>query len=203
MRKFILLAAMVALSSGLAVEDAGAIGALKKSFGNLPTATAIRASGTVKAPYAHKTLCSKNPGACSASGANRIDLTESVWHKLESVNSRVNRSIRSRSDREIHGRSDVWSIGGRFGDCEDYVLAKRQQLRSAGIPSGAMSIAVVRTAGGIGHAVLIVRTDRGDFALDNRRSAIRAWNRTGYRYYKITAPDNGRTWIKVNGGRRI
>lgn len=203
MRKFLVITTLAALTFGMASTDANAIGIVKKSFNNLPTATAMRTGGSVKAPYAHTKLCRTNPGACSAGGSQRITLTDATWKKLVAVNNRVNRSIKSRSDRSTHGRSDVWSVGGRYGDCEDFALAKRQQLRSSGIPSGAMSIAVVRTGGGIGHAVLIVRTDRGDFALDNRRSSIRAWNKTGYRYYKITAPGNGRSWIKVSGGRRI
>ena len=35
-----------------------------------------------------------------------------------------------------------------------------------------------------GHAVLMIRTDRGDFILDNKRNAILPWSQTGYTYVK-------------------
>lgn len=35
-----------------------------------------------------------------------------------------------------------------------------------------------------GHAVLMIRTDRGDFVLDNKRNAILPWSQTGYVYVK-------------------
>jgi len=37
---------------------------------------------------------------------------------------------------------------------------------------------------GAGHAVLMVRADRGDYILDNKRSAVLPWQETGYRYVK-------------------
>jgi predicted transglutaminase-like cysteine proteinase len=37
---------------------------------------------------------------------------------------------------------------------------------------------------GQGHAVMAVRTDRGDFILDNKRDAVLAWHQTGYVYIK-------------------
>ena len=41
---------------------------------------------------------------------------------------------------------------------------------------------VVIDGRGDGHAVLMIRTDRGDFVLDNKRNAILPWSQTGYVY---------------------
>ena len=41
---------------------------------------------------------------------------------------------------------------------------------------------IVRDLDGEGHAVLTVKTDRGDFVLDNLTDEIRPWNATGYIY---------------------
>jgi predicted transglutaminase-like cysteine proteinase len=35
---------------------------------------------------------------------------------------------------------------------------------------------------GAPHAVLMIRTNRGDFILDNKHNAVLPWQRTGYIY---------------------
>ena len=57
-----------------------------------------------------------------------------------------------------------------YGDCEDYVLLKRRMLMQAGWPREALLITVVRDKKGDGHAVLTVKTNRGEFVLDNQSS---------------------------------
>jgi predicted transglutaminase-like cysteine proteinase len=47
---------------------------------------------------------------------------------------------------------------------------------------------------GAGHAVLMARTDRGDFILDNKRKAVLPWRETGYRYVKREGSDNA-AWV--------
>jgi predicted transglutaminase-like cysteine proteinase len=80
---------------------------------------------------------------------------------------------------------DRWDIptDGK-GDCEDYVLLKRKRLAEAGIPRRAMRVTVVIDEDNAGHAVLMIRTDRGDLILDNKRNAILPWSQTGYTYVK-------------------
>ncbi len=55
-----------------------------------------------------------------------------------------------------------------YGDCEDYVLLKRRMLMQAGWPREALLITVVRDRNNDGHAVLTVKTNRGEFILDNQ-----------------------------------
>jgi predicted transglutaminase-like cysteine proteinase len=39
-----------------------------------------------------------------------------------------------------------------------------------------------------GHAVLTIRTDRGDFVLDNKTDAVLPWFQTGYVFVKRESP---------------
>ncbi len=49
---------------------------------------------------------------------------------------------------------------------------------------------IVRDLNGEGHAVLTVKTDHGDFVLDNLSDEIRPWTATGYQFYKRQAQDD-------------
>ena len=71
-------------------------------------------------------------------------------------------------------------------------------LVEAGLPRRAMRMTVVIDERGEGHAVLMVRTDRGDFILDNKTSAVLPWNQTGYVFVKREGQD-GMTWASLGG----
>jgi len=73
---------------------------------------------------------------------------------------------------------------GRRLDCVGYVRAKREALTRAGLPAGAFSPAVVRTRGGVIHAVLLVRTTEGDYVLDNLSPYVVRWTDTDYTFIK-------------------
>ena len=45
--------------------------------------------------------------------------------------------------------------------------------------------------------MLTVVTDRGDYVLDSRTSAIRLWSATGYDFYTRQAQSNPRQWIWI------
>ena len=206
MRLTVFSAALMAIGFGLVLTSSDPIQGAplpKKRADILPQAAAMATGGWSTAPAAHAVFCADNPQVCVGGGQNRIAMTAKTWTLLNRVNTSYNRAIIAASDYDIHGRSDVWTIGSRFGDCEDFSLSKRRALIAANVPASAMSIAVVRTADGTGHAVLVVRTDRGDFVLDNRRPDIRGWDSTGYRWYKITAPHDPRKWVRVNGARSV
>ena len=86
-------------------------------------------------------------------------------------------------------------------DCEDYVLIKRKRLMEAGIAPSNLLITVVLQPNGEGHAVLTVRTDRGDFVLDNMRNKVLLWSQTEYRYLKRQSSVNAGKWVKLQDGR--
>ena len=46
-----------------------------------------------------------------------------------------------------------------------------------------------------------VRTDRGDFVLDNMRNKILLWSETEYRYLKRQSSANAGKWVKLQDGR--
>ncbi|MGN6571224.1 MAG: transglutaminase-like cysteine peptidase, partial [Pseudolabrys sp.] len=88
-----------------------------------------------------------------------------------------------------------------YGDCEDYVLQKRKMLIKAGWPREALLITVVRDKNGDGHAVLTVKTNRGEFALDNQESKILAWDKTGYRFIKRQSQSDPNVWVSLGDPR--
>jgi predicted transglutaminase-like cysteine proteinase len=94
---------------------------------------------------------------------------------------------------------DRWDLptDGR-GDCEDFQLLKRKLLAEAGLPRRAMRMAVVVDDEGQGHAVLMIRTDRGDFVLDNKVSTVLPWHRTGYIFVKRESEESI-GWVSLGG----
>jgi predicted transglutaminase-like cysteine proteinase len=77
------------------------------------------------------------------------------------------------------------------------VLLKRQMLMDAGWPRGSLLVTVVRDKKGDGHAVLTVKTDKGEFVLDNQEESILAWSETGYRFVKRQSQVNPNSWVAL------
>lgn len=114
-------------------------------------------------PVGFQIYCLRNPEECRGGGASFVTESQALVQQVKAVNKRVNLVIRPKSDVG----PDVWTVGAREGDCEDFVLAKRKALMDQGFPSGALRVAYVKTTWGEGHAVLVVKTDKGDLVLDN------------------------------------
>ncbi|MER9184182.1 transglutaminase-like cysteine peptidase [Mesorhizobium sp. M0622] len=55
----------------------------------------------------------------------------------------------------------------------------------------------MRKSDGEGHAVLAVRTDKGDFILDNLTNRVRPWYETNHHYLKRQAEYNTRRWVSI------
>jgi len=85
----------------------------------------------------------------------------------ERINSDVNASVAYKSDLEQFDTPEFWAMAGKFGDCEDYALLKRNALLNAGWPKDKLGLCVCYTQLGEGHCVLWVDTDKGSFILDN------------------------------------
>lgn len=114
-----------------------------------------------------------------------IRMTPQIWLLLTEVNRTVNHTISSVTDLEHWGVLDRWDYASDgLGDCEDFQLLKRKKLVQSGVPRRALLMTVVLDEHNEGHAVLMVRTDRGDLILDNKRDAILSWQATGYTYIK-------------------
>jgi len=131
-----------------------------------------------------------------------IVLTSKVWSDLVKVNDWVNAKIKPITDMEHWGVVERWNYpDDGYGDCEDYVLLKRRMLLKAGWPRSALLITVVRDKKGDGHAVLTVKTNRGEFILDNETSQILPWNETGYRFVKRQSQANPNVWVALGVSR--
>ncbi|APT32550.1 MAG: transglutaminase [Cupriavidus sp.] len=163
--------------------------------------TAVEQAGSVRAIAGWTDFCARTPQECVVDIAepNAIPLTMAVWRTLQSVNRRVNARIKPITDQAHWGVVDRWDFpDDGFGDCEDYQLLKRRMLVERGLPRRALLMTVVIDETNEGHAVLTVRTDRGDFILDNKTDAIRSWRRTGYSFIKQAGQD-GPAWVSLEG----
>jgi predicted transglutaminase-like cysteine proteinase len=118
--------------------------------------------------------------------------------KLASINAFVNSSIEPVLDSEHAGVVDAWDYptDGK-GDCEDYALLKRRLLIEAGFPRAALLLAVVKDEQGDGHSVLLARTNRGDFVLDNLADEIKPWTRAPYRFVKRQSQEDPNVWVAI------
>jgi predicted transglutaminase-like cysteine proteinase len=166
----------------------------------IPVATrALPAHGEARPTRAWREFCERLPAECKVDLGEPevIELTPSVWAEIVSVNKAVNRTIRGVTDQEHWGVEDRWDYpdDGK-GDCEDIQLLKRKLLAEKGLPRRAMRMTVVVDREGAGHAVLMVRTSRGDFILDNKRDAVLPWKRTGYVYLKREGAQ-GSQWVSL------
>src|SRR5690606_10755747 len=134
-------------------------------------------------PVGHLEFCQSRPAECQAHDTvvAAAALTEANWQQLVAVNAHYNQTVVPVSDRDLYQVDEFWTYPNGYGDCEDFALAKRRDLIEAGWHPSTLMIAVVREANGNGHAVLLVRTDRGDLVLDNQDGAIRVWNETPYK----------------------
>ena len=72
-----------------------------------------------------------------------------------------------------------------------------------GVPASSLLITVVRQKNGAGHAVLTMRTDRGDFILDNLEAKILPWDQTEYRYLKRQSDRNALNWVSIQDNRQM
>jgi predicted transglutaminase-like cysteine proteinase len=119
------------------------------------------------------------------------------------VNAWVNEAIKPMTDLEHWGVVERWNYpDDGYGDCEDYVLLKRRMLMRAGWPREALLITVVRDKKGDGHAVLTIKTDRGEFVLDNQEPQVLPWSKTGYRFVKRQSQSDPNVWVSLDEPRR-
>lgn len=156
-------------------------------------------TGQTSQPIGHYEFCERLPKECKIRNTNLqpIKLDQSSWDILIDVNHSVNARIRPATDMELYGREEYWTYPVDAGDCEDYVLEKQRELREKGFPLTSLLITVVRKPDGEGHAVLTVRTDRGDFILDNLRDDVYNWKDTEYTYLKRQSTQTPGRWVSI------
>ncbi len=169
----------------------------------LPRATWAPVGGEVSIPYGWVDFCGRHAEECALGKLKPVDvrLTRQTWKTLSDVNDMVNNAIEPISNLDHWGTTlDHWDypIDGK-GDCKIYALFKRKLLIERGFPRQALLMTIVRDLNGEGHAVLTVKTDRGDFVLDNLSEEVRPWSATGYVFYKRQAQDDPNVWLSLGG----
>ncbi|WP_244472439.1 transglutaminase-like cysteine peptidase [Methylobacterium sp. Leaf108] len=195
------LAKAVQLALAGSILMLGGASAEPDAVASLPDVPVIEEGGGAKPVAAWTALCARLPAECAVDTSQpaNIALNPAIWRTLSSVNRRVNARIRPITDIAHWGVVDRWDYpDDGFGDCEDFQLLKRKMLIERGLPRRALRMTVVIDDIGEGHAVLMVRTDRGDLILDNKTNAILPGLRTGYTFVKREGQD-GMAWVALNG----
>jgi predicted transglutaminase-like cysteine proteinase len=173
---------------------------VQSSMAGPDAATYISVGADTSVPYGWVEFCGRYRGECPDDdrAAQPIDLTPAVMRKLQRINAAVNKSVTPVSDMDHWGVVDQWDYptDGK-GDCEDFALLKRRMLMDEGFPRQALLMTVVKEANGDGHAVLTVKTTRGEFVLDNLMDEVKAWNKTPYRFVKRQSEQNPNVWVSI------
>jgi predicted transglutaminase-like cysteine proteinase len=157
-----------------------------------------------RAPIGWVEFCAENPGECRGDLMEPRDIviSQAAWRDLIKVNRWVNETVKPMTDMDHWGVIERWSLPtDGYGDCEDYVLLKRKLLMDAGWPRQALLITVVRDKKGEGHAVLTVKTDKGEFILDNQNEKVLPWTETGYRFVKRQSQSDQNIWVALGDNR--
>jgi predicted transglutaminase-like cysteine proteinase len=157
-----------------------------------------------RAPIGWIEFCMEQPADCTggATPPREVVLTAKAWKELVRINQLVNQHVTPMTDLAHYGVIERWTYPrDGYGDCEDYVLLKRRLLMEAGWPIEALLVTVVRDKRGDGHAVLTVKTDRGDFILDNQNEEVLLWSDTGYRFIKRQSQTDPNQWVALGEPR--
>lgn len=158
--------------------------------------------GVTSQPIGHHEFCKAQPDECSlrARPSTPPKVTDHGWSVIRDINASVNHAIVPMTDAEIYGREEVWVYPVDLGDCEDFVLLKRKKLMQAGFAAADLLITVVRKPDGEGHAVLTVRTQSGDFVLDNLNDEVKLWTETRYAFLKRQSSTDSGRWVTIENG---
>jgi predicted transglutaminase-like cysteine proteinase len=162
-------------------------------------------AGATSIPIGHAEFCKSRPAECGTNNPviPAVSLTEGLWQQLLAVNAEVNGTVVPVTDSELYQVAEFWTYPNGYGDCEDYALEKRRELIDAGWPASTLLMAVVKQANGEGHAVLMVRTDRGDLVLDNQVGSVDLWNATPYKFIKRQSQADAGQWVDMIDDREI
>lgn len=92
--------------------------------------------------------------------------------QIEEVNRFMNKA-RYITDNINWGEKDYWATPGqfmaKFGDCEDYAIAKFMSLRQLGFDDSDMRVVAVKDMNlKVGHAILVVYHEGKAYVLDNQ-----------------------------------
>ncbi|MCI4678342.1 transglutaminase-like cysteine peptidase [Rhodoblastus acidophilus] len=156
--------------------------------------------GETSIPYGWLVFCGRYKSECSGPALAPVDvnLTASARREIEQVNTIVNHAVEPVADIDHWGVVDRWDypVDGK-GDCEDYALLKRRMLIERGYPRQALLITVVRDENNEGHAILTVKTNAGEFILDNLTDELKPVDQVTYRLVKRQSQQDPNVWVAL------
>ena len=185
------LAALMLGGGGTAQAETAAV-KLQATYAAVGTSTTV--------PYGWIDFCQRYKGECDHGPALPVDinLSAKALAQIERINKWVNAAVEPVSDMEHWGVADQWDYptDGK-GDCEDSALLKRKILLEEGFPRQALLMTVVKDEHNDGHAILTLKTNRGEFILDNLNSEIKPWSGTGYSFVKRQSQGDENVWVQI------
>jgi predicted transglutaminase-like cysteine proteinase len=188
-----------------AVTATAMLGALfvmaeSKSFAEPQKASFASVGAETSVPFGWVDFCQRYRGECVGAELppQSVELTAKSLKQIQKINTWVNKSITPVSDMDHWGVADQWDYpADGKGDCEDYVLLKRKMLMEEGFPRQALLVTVVKEKNGDGHGVLTIKTDHGEFVLDNLSDEVRPWTSAPYRFVKRQSQENPNVWVAL------
>jgi predicted transglutaminase-like cysteine proteinase len=199
MKQFVLGSAFLMFISSLPADATNTHAISLKPVPTVQKVAFMKSFGDTLPPVGYVTFCREHETECRPGRrfSDRAQLSAAKFRELNEVNSSVNQAVAPITDLELYGKVEVWTYPASKGDCEDYVLLKRRILIERGWPESTLLITVVRDENNEGHAVLTVRTDKGDFILDNKQRDVMAWADTPYTFIKRQSERNPLVWISL------
>jgi predicted transglutaminase-like cysteine proteinase len=204
MKKFFRAALGLALLAGLNQDAAASMLSMPKNLQvpknlQLPREHIAFLTPTL-APLAFVKFCMRYPSECRKPRmvfrGGAVKLNAERYAALLEVNRKVNIAIRPEPNlRGLAG--EEWIINPSAGDCNDYAVSKKHQLRAKGWPAHALFLSEVVTSWGEHHLVLVVRTDKGDLVLDNMTGAIRPVVLARYQWVRAQKPGSPMSWHDI------
>lgn len=161
------------------------------------SATAFSPEGSVApTPPGYAAFCERTAFGCARDRVRGVDpraMSPAEWAILEAVNSSINRRI-----APVMEKVDVWREDAKAGDCEDYALAKRAVLLDLGWNASQLLLAYGDAELDQPHAVLIARTEEGDFVLDNLTDQIVRWDEGSVRLTSRQSAELPLLWVLIS-----
>lgn len=130
-----------------------------------------------------KEVASEKAGSCADKTMNKCHYEEWIafldgikgkekLDQIKAINDYVNKA-KYITDQANWGQKDYWATPyefmAKFGDCEDYAIAKFMSLRTLGFSNNSMRVVAVKDLNlKVGHAVLVVFQDGKVLLLDNQ-----------------------------------
>ena len=179
---------------------AGIVASAPQAAAASARATYAAVGARTSVPYGWVDFCNRYSTECDVQALDAVDIdrTPAALNDMERVNRKVNMAVEPVTDMDHWGVVDRWDYptDGK-GDCEDYALLKRKILMRKGYPRQALLMTVVKDHEGEGHAILTIKTSRGEFVLDNLDDKVLPWADTGYRFIKRQSQEAPNLWQSI------